>query len=476
MERSVKIIFIFMVLVSSSLSIEAQNAIDASELRLRHDIGALANDSMFGREAGYSSEYKAAKFIEKAFSKCRLTPINKETGSYLKAFDFGDYTYKKAELWINNKQYRTGVDFGAVAGSADIENWSGETAFIEERNGLENLKTNNSYKGKAVVLDMKGNEHNSSPGIWDIVSYIHECIARGAEAILLFNASHNDFGNRLFNADSMPSFPVPVLYITHKVRVDLNNNSGATCKISVEIKRKRPAAHNVIGFMDNGAQKTIMIGGHFDHVGTPGVKDPIAGDPNIHNGADDNASGAAAVLELARWITARKGLRYNYLFIAFSAEEKGLFGSWNFCNSNDFKLFNIAWMLNLDMVGRLGWSGKNRVDVLGLASAREWKKILKKVDHTGLKLTKLGGGAAFSDHYPFRVHKVPFIYFTTGLEHEYHKPVDDPELINYKGEAVILDYIERLIVEAERSPEPEYKKIGLFRDIGTVIKMFILKM
>jgi aminopeptidase YwaD len=448
----------------------AQQELKESENRIRHDIFALANDSMFGREAGTSSEYKAALYIEKSFRDAHLQPYNKETGSFLKPFQFGGAAFKTAKFGTGSVQFKKGVDFGAVAGSGN-----GTISSVKVVD-YSLLQRDDFLKDKVVLMDMKGKQNAVAGSFQKTLQQISAATEKGASAILLFNASRMDFNNRLFNPDSMPSFTIPVVYLTSKPLKVLSDMPEPACSLEVEIDFIRPTAYNVIGFVDNGAVRTVVIGGHFDHVGTPG-ENPKVGDPGIHNGADDNASGACAVMELARWVSRQKGLKYNYLFIAFTAEEKGLYGSWNFCNSPDFKKYDFAWMLNLDMVGRLGWKGKGKekLTVLATHSSRKWKTLYRNTPHPGMKLFKIKGGPAFSDHYPFIKHKVPVIYFTTGLEKEYHKPADDPELINCKGEAEIVDYIEHIILNAEQLGDPGFRKLTTWQDIKTVLNLFILK-
>jgi aminopeptidase YwaD len=476
MKLMFKIQFLCFVLLLASAGLYAQQQVKEVERHLRQDIGVFAHDSMFGREAGTPSEYKAAKYIEESFRASKLRPFDLGTGSYLKPFAFNNYRFVSSVFGVNGHQYKSGDKFGAVAGSSDGTIKDGKVVEFIPSQGTLHSNEKKSYAGMVVLLDMNSKTINQKESYQWTLESVKECILDGAAAILLYNAWEKDFSQRLFNADSMPSFSVPVMYLTAEVAKELKKTTDPICSIEVKINRKRPEAHNVIGFLDNGAKRTVVIGGHFDHVGTPGSIDPKIGDPNIHNGADDNASGAAAVMELARWASQQQGMKYNYLFIAFSAEEKGLFGSWNFCNSADFGKYDIAWMLNLDMVGRLGWKGKgkDKLTVLGMASSRKWKELISTTLHTGLQLKKLKGAPGFSDHYPFLKHNIPVIYFTTGSEKEYHKPADDVQLINFEGEAVIIEYLERLIMNTEKTGDPGFRKIGFWQDVRAVIFEFIL--
>jgi Zn-dependent M28 family amino/carboxypeptidase len=194
-------------------------------------------------------------------------------------------------------------------------------------------------------------------------------------------------------------------------------------------------------------------------------------EPQIHNGADDNASGTAMMLELARWATSNKGLKYNYIFAAFSAEEKGLFGSKAFCSRSWVNNKNIVYMLNLDMVGRLGCQG-DTLRALGVASSLVWDKLLETVEHPDFSIKKISGAPAFSDHSPFLKKDIPVIYFTTGLHPDYHTPKDDTELINFAGMTEIEAYLKRYILSAEALPEIPFHKINTLQNTKAYLQTF----
>jgi hypothetical protein len=328
-----------------------------------------------------------------------------------------------------------------------------------------------AYQDCAVLIDLKaipGNKHQ-------LASVINSVTEEGATAVLLYNAPRKDFKHRLFNPDSLPGFKVPVLYITAAIINEIEKSKHPVCDIHVKIKRERATAYNVIGFLDRGSPWTVVVGSHYDHVGVPGKLEAFQGDPGIHNGADDNASGTAAVMELARWASPNKELKYNYLFIAFSAEEKGLFGSWNFCNSSEFSNYGIRWMLNLDMVGRLGWNHRNKLTALGTASSPNWNRLVKHTEHHGFRISRIKGAPGFSDHYPFMKHRVPVIFLNTGLHHDYHTPLDDPDRINYAGETRIIQYCEHLIMNVESIGDPGFRKISGFYNFTAAAKEFIFR-
>ena len=214
----------------------------------------------------------------------------------------------------------------------------------------------------------------------------------------------------------------------------------------------------------------MVIGAHYDHIGI--TKGRGTGpQPAIHNGADDNASGSAVLLELVRWAMNNESLKYNYIFAAFSAEEKGLFGSKAFCSREWVNNDNIVYMLNLDMVGRLGCQG-DTLRALGVASSPVWESVLASIEFSDFSIKKINGAPAFSDHAPFLKKDIPVIYFTTGTHPDYHTPADDTELINFKGMTEIVSYIRLFIRATEQLPEIPFRKIGPIQNTRAYMQTF----
>ncbi|OEK05741.1 M20/M25/M40 family metallo-hydrolase [Roseivirga misakiensis] len=200
--------------------------------------------------------------------------------------------------------------------------------------------------------------------------------------------------------------------------------------------------HNVAGFIDNSAAFTIVIGAHFDHLGYGEEGSLFRGEPAIHNGADDNASGTAAVIELAKILKAKRS-NYNFLFLAFSGEENGLWGSNYFSKNSTVSLDSINYMINMDMVGRM--NEEKTLAINGTGTSPAWTEVLDKVNTDSLKLVTSESGVGPSDHTSFYLQDVPVLHFFTGQHEDYHKPTDDADKINYKGLTFVIRYIERLI-------------------------------
>jgi hypothetical protein len=212
---------------------------------------------------------------------------------------------------------------------------------------------------------------------------------------------------------------------------------------------------NVIGYIDNQAEFTVVIGAHYDHLGWGGMGSLNNSDPAIHNGADDNASGVASLLLLAQELKSRN-TNNNYLFIAFSGEEKGLWGSNYFTKNATIPLEEINYMFNMDMVGRL--DDENSLALHGVGTSPNWSDDLDEIGIDSLKLVKSESGIGNSDQTSFYLKDIPVIHFFTGAHEDYHKPTDDAEKLNYEGLIVVTAYIDSLITRLDDDGELEFTK------------------
>ena len=186
-------------------------------------------------------------------------------------------------------------------------------------------------------------------------------------------------------------------------------------------------AKNIIAFIDNEKKNTVIIGAHYDHIGYGGQYSLDRGINEIHNGADDNASGTAMLLSLANQLNNKNDLENNYLFIAFSAEELGLIGSKYFVNSDLFNKVSINFMINLDMVGRL--NAEKELSIFGVGTSSIFKQVVNSLNNN-FKLKIIEDGTGPSDHTSFYNKDIPVLFFHTGSHENYHRPSDDVNLIN----------------------------------------------
>lgn len=216
--------------------------------------------------------------------------------------------------------------------------------------------------------------------------------------------------------------------------------------------------HNVVGFLNNEAEKTIIIGAHYDHLGYGEMGGSLfaSSEKEIHNGADDNASGIAAMLAIAERVQELELETYNYIFLSFSGEEEGLWGSNYFSKNPTIPIENVAFMINMDMVGRL--DDEKRIAIHGTGTSPVWNQVLDSITVPAFKINKHESGVGPSDHTSFYLQDLPVLHFFTGQHEDYHKPSDDADLINYEGLELVVDFIEVVLTEMDQKPAPEFTK------------------
>jgi len=200
---------------------------------------------------------------------------------------------------------------------------------------------------------------------------------------------------------------------------------------------------NIVGYLDNGAATTVVIGAHYDHIGRGAFGSRFLDGPIIHNGADDNASGVGALLYLAERLKKSEMKGHNYLFIAFSGEEMGLYGSKYFVKNPTIDLSQVSFMLNMDMVGRL--DEEKSLLLGGAGTSPAWKGAFEKVTDPKMKIATTDGGIGPSDHTSFYLADIPAIHFFTGNHQDYHKPSDDSEKVNFEGIREVAEWMYTLL-------------------------------
>ncbi|MBK9099151.1 MAG: M28 family peptidase [bacterium] len=267
------------------------------------------------------------------------------------------------------------------------------------------------------------------------------------------------FIEQLFQSEglSLKEIHSKIIETKKPASIELKNSSA---KISTEVKEVESISWNVGGFIEGTdpelKNEWIIIGAHFDHLGMGGEGSLYRGDePQIHNGADDNASGTTGVLEIAEKFASQKDkLKRSIAFFAFSGEELGLLGSNYLVNNLPFPAEDAITMVNMDMIGRLKDSS---LIVYGTGTSSNWKDILNNHNKYGFKLTFNDEGFGPSDHSSFYGKKIPVLFFFTGTHEDYHKPSDDTEKINFAAEENILNYVYDIVADIDQNPErPDY--------------------
>ncbi|MDX1463997.1 MAG: M28 family peptidase, partial [Marinirhabdus sp.] len=217
---------------------------------------------------------------------------------------------------------------------------------------------------------------------------------------------------------------------------------------------------NVVGYIDNAAETTVVIGAHYDHLGLGGEGSLYREkEPAIHNGADDNASGVAVMFDLASKLmtsSSEATKNNNYLFIAFSGEEMGLLGSNYFVKNSTIDKETISYMINMDMVGRL--NEENTVAVHGVGTSPIFKQTLFANNEFDLNIAEHDSGIGPSDHTSFYLADIPVLHFFTGQHEDYHKPGDDAEKLNYEGMERISNYIFSIVSDLNDNGKLAFRK------------------
>ena len=217
---------------------------------------------------------------------------------------------------------------------------------------------------------------------------------------------------------------------------------------------------NVLGVLPGTgdlAGEYVLVGAHYDHLGTGGSGSLAPWTRDIHNGADDNASGTSVLLEVARQLTCRQqASRRTIVFVAFSAEEMGLIGSEHYVRAPRFPLRESVTMINLDMVGRLR---QNKLTVYGIGTAAEFPSLVNELgSEAGFQLQLISSGYGPSDHASFHALGIPVLHFFTGLHSDYHRPSDDTETLNLEGmtkiSRLVADATDRIATSAARPRKP----------------------
>jgi len=230
----------------------------------------------------------------------------------------------------------------------------------------------------------------------------------------------------------------------------------------VDITRKEVEVQNVVAVLEGEgplANETVVVGAHYDHLGRGGEGSAKPGSDEIHNGADDNASGTAALLEVAHLLKSRsKPLARRVVLIAFTGEERGLLGSAEYVRTPPYPLDQTVTMINFDMVGRLQ---NNKLILNGTSTAEEFDPWIDELNERhGFELTKSPGGYGPSDHATFYAKKIPVLHFFTGSHTDYHRPSDDFELLNVEGMRRVSQFVADLTARVANAAErPTYVEV-----------------
>jgi len=307
----------------------------------------------------------------------------------------------------------------------------------------------------------------------------------GAKGLLIVNPPvEDDDADKLYpwhDWDTNQSYSLPIVHISREIagellkeaglpdlhtlleQLDTKRKSISTGMKGVEVKIKTGVKYvkgrNVVGLLEGtDSDEIIVLGAHHDHLGKVPVRTGESPRPQIHNGADDNASGSSAILEFARVLSAGPRPRRGILFITFDGEELGLLGSRHFADNPTVKIEKIRAMLNFDMIGRMS---NDNFTLFGAGSGKEFRGLLENSsqaqDITYRDPRTDSRGASGSDAFSFYIKDIPTMFAFTGIHKLYHMPGDDWELIDDEGAVKILQFLHPVILAlADMTEGPEF--------------------
>ncbi|MEW6252174.1 MAG: M20/M25/M40 family metallo-hydrolase [Planctomycetota bacterium] len=449
-----------------------------AQLYLAH-VQYLAGDECAGRRPGTPGIEKAAEYIAQQFAAAGLAPLG-DDGTYFQEFEVSQgrqIDEDAAELTVEevDRVWRVGQDWIPLpfSGSEEVE---GPLAFAgygirapeHDYNDFEELDARDKVllvlRYEPVAEDPNaefGGRTHSRHAMFQ--RKIRAAKRAGAKGLLIVNPPGRPEEDQLFAFDSdlaRQGSDLAVAHITRalaeelleeaglqtlaeltekldKERKPLSEEMGLNVVLNPGLVARQAATRNVVGRLAGAGDTddTIVVGAHYDHLGPAGgSKDAPA---RIYYGADDNASGTAGVIELARILGGEK-LRRDVVFVAFSAEEMGLLGSRHFVEEPPVALDEIRAMVNLDMIGRYSLK---KFAIFGAHSAPELEAIIARAaEARGIEYkAPRGGGGGGSDHASFARHEIPSLFAFTGIHKQYHQPEDTWDLIDAPGAACLLD-------------------------------------
>jgi aminopeptidase YwaD len=413
--------------------------------QLRADIGYLASDQLEGRRTGTKGEALAGMYIEKRMANIGLMPFGTTYRRPFK-FEWGKELTPEIRLTIAGKYVSVPEDAFPAAFSA---------AGKDDNYVLpESTESNSPW---LISLYETEQDANNPHFDWEKETFnrARKAFERGATSVLFYDKFGSKYAPKYTKRTDYENLEIPVLILGKKVYDQYIKDMKVMQPVFMNItfRKEFRSGTNIVGYINNNAAYTAIIGAHYDHLGygEDGNSRSVDGVKMIHNGADDNASGVAAMLALAGKLKQAQYKKYNYLFIAFSAEELGLLGSKAFVKEKDFNKNKAAYMLNMDMVGRLGPDRK--LTVGGIGTSPVWSSVMTSVP-SNFKISKDSSGVGPSDHSSFYNDSIPVLFFFTGTHMDYHKPTDDASKINYSGTKDVVNYVYGIVGAMEKQPVP----------------------
>ncbi|WP_276133022.1 M28 family peptidase [Polluticoccus soli] len=431
-------------------NIVAQSRADRRVVRqLKEDIGYLASDELEGRRVGSEGERKAAAYIEKRYKDLGI-------GAYKGKYQH-EFTYIDGKKIEDATQIKLGNDLLRIKEEAF------PLAFSGNKKAYGEVIPDVFESGNIWMIPMYADKEEAADAHfeWEKKAYerASEAEKQGATGVLFYDNYNAKFPPTYNAKTEYESLEIPVGFLNFNAFQEytpkFKDRNEMPVEINVLLKRSDLIGHNITAFIDNKAPYTVILGAHYDHLGfgQDGNSLHAAKDGQVHNGADDNASGTAALMQIAESVKKSRLRNYNYLFISFSGEEEGLIGSKAIVRDMGFDSNKIAYMVNMDMVGRLNDS-THALTIGGIGTSPAWAQFTQPKN---FKVSVDSSGAGPSDHTSFYRAGIPVLFFFTGLHTDYHKPSDDADKINYEGEAQVIHYINEVVAKMDKEPKPGFR-------------------
>jgi aminopeptidase YwaD len=503
---------------SAALYLDQQSMAQIAGLsaeRIREHVQFLASDQLQGRRAGTPAADEAARYIEKAFRSYGLQPASvsgyQQPFTFVARVELGKQNLFQVKTGESEQSYKISEDYMPLAFSSP-EAATGAVVFAGYGISAAELQYDNyagiDVKGKLVMI-LRGspdgdNPHGrfaqyTQPGL-EIQNKTLKAREKGARGVIFVSEEkvfQHDRLARLHHDLNFLDAGIPVVIISRvlgnaileerKAPPVKSEFTGAdaverakartaplalehlTVNFKTDVVKVNGNAANVVGLLAGSdpqlASQYIVIGAHYDHLGLGGPESLAANpDGQIHHGADDNASGTSALLDLARVMAAARGqFKRSVIFVAFSGEELGLLGSAAYTRNPPVPLASTVAMLNMDMVGRLR---NNALFIGGMGTSPVWKPLVERLNAAGNRkpaTAESGSGSRFqlsygqdgfgpSDHQSFYVKDIPVLFFFTNSHDDYHKPSDTADKINAEGIKQVAELVGEIAANLANDP------------------------
>jgi len=449
--------FLLLLTFSTAFSpIFAQSKADKKvATQLRADITYLASDSLEGRRTSTEGERKAGDYIVARYKTIKISPYKSD--------------YKLPFHFVYGKEIAAGTQIRIGSSTLQLKDDGFPLPFSASNHATGDVMPDILEQGNIWLVPLYTNQDQSTDPHFEAEKFMYEKAKeeakKGASGVVFYDNFGGSFPPAFDRHSEYEPLDVPVIYLSNTTyqkyfSAATTDKGPVNIDLNITINKAERTGTNIAAYIDNKAPYTVILGAHYDHLGYGEDGNSLYANAvkehKIHHGADDNGSGTAALMEMARAIKKNKKLKhFNYLFVHFSGEELGLYGSKAFVKEQGIDSAHFAFMINMDMVGRLNDS-THSLTLGGVGTSPAWNDV---VDMAGddFKLNIDSSGVGPSDHTSFYYANMPVLFFFTGSHKDYHKPSDVADAINYPGEVAIIKYIERVVAKMDKeNKKPEF--------------------